>query len=195
MRKLSVFESISVDGFFTDAEGDMSWAKPAERDPELDAFSKDSSTRGGTLIFGRVTYEMMAGFWTSDMAKQMMPEVAGGMNASPKIVFSKTLASADWAGTRLVKTDPVAEIRRLKQESGPDMCILGSGSIVSQLSAAGLIDAYQFVVVPVVIGKGRSLFETVRDPFPIKLESSRAFPSGRVLLTYSKEVPGGKQPG
>lgn len=186
MRKLSVFESISIDGFFTDAEGDMSWAKPAERDPELEAFSKDSSTRGGTLVFGRVTYEMMAGFWTSDMAKRMMPEVAGGMNSSPKIVFSKTLASADWAGTRLVKTDPVAEIRKLKQESGTDLCILGSGSIVSQLSAAGLIDHYQFVVVPIVVGKGRSLFETVKDPFPLKLATSRTFPSGRVLLTYTR---------
>lgn len=186
MQKLTVFESISVDGFFTDAEGDMSWAKPAEYDPELDAFSKGNANRGGTLVFGRVTYEMMAGFWSSKMAEQMMPEIARGMNASPKIVFSKTLDSADWAGTRLVKTDPVAEIRRLKKESGPGMCVLGSGSIVSQLSAAGLVDEYQFVIVPIVVGKGRPLFEAVSDPFGLKLTSARTFPSGRVLITYSR---------
>ena len=101
-------------------------------------------------------------------------------------VFSRTLDRASWANTTLLRGDPAAEVRRMKQENGPDLAILGSGSIVSQLTAARLIDQYQIVLCPVVLGRGRTLFETVTEKVPLALTSSRQFRNGNVVLTYSR---------
>ena len=89
MRKVHVFDSISLDGFFTDARNDMSWAH--RRDPEWNAFVAGNAGGNGALLFGRVTYEQMRAFWPTPQAAQMMPEVAAGMNAMPKYVVSRTL--------------------------------------------------------------------------------------------------------
>jgi len=187
MAKLSVFESISIDGFFTDADGDMGWAHRPERDPEFEAFTRGNASGDGILVFGRKTYDLMASFWPTEMAKQQMPEVAARMNDGSKLVFSRKLKKAGWKNTRLVNGDPVAEIRRLKAEGGPDMVVLGSGEIASQFMAAGLVDLVQLVVIPIALGKGRTLFETMKDPASLKLRDSRAFANGNVVLTY---IPG-----
>ena len=91
MRKLDVFNSITLDGYFTDSNGDMSWAHEGGDDPEFAAFTAGNAQGGGTLIFGRVTYELMKSFWPTEQAKRAMPEVAAGMNRMEKIVFSRTL--------------------------------------------------------------------------------------------------------
>jgi dihydrofolate reductase len=183
MRKLTVFNSVTLDGYYTDLNNDMSWAH--QNDPEWNEFVAGNSSGNSTLLFGRVTYEMMASFWPTPQAAQGMPEVAKKMNGSSKIVFSKTLKKADWNNTTLVNGDLTAEVKKMKQASGPDMVILGSGSIVSQLAQAGLIDEYQIVISPVVIGKGRTLFETVQDRLPMKLIKSRIFKNGSVFLVYA----------
>ena len=182
MRKLGVFESISLDGFFTDAKNDMSWAHT--QDPEWNAFVSGNASGGGALLFGRVTYQQMASFWPTPQAAQMMPAVAKGMNAMPKYVVSRTLARADWQNTTLLQGDLVAEVRALKAQDGPDVVILGSGSVVSQLTQAGLVDGYQLVVVPVVLGKGRPLFETVESRPRLRLTDTRRFTNGYVVLWY-----------
>ena len=138
----------------------------------------------GALVFGRVTYEMMAAFWPTPAAMEQMPAVAEGMNTMPKYVFSRTLDKVSWQNTTLLKGDPATEIRKLKKESGPGLAILGSGTIVSQLAAAGLIDEFQMVVNPIVLGKGRTLFESVEEKIALKLEKSRAFGNGNVMLYY-----------
>ncbi len=184
MRKISVFNSISLDGYFTDANNDMNWAHVGGDDPEFAAFTSGNASGGGALMFGRVTYQQMAAFWPSPQAAQMMPEVAAGMNRMQKIVFSRTLERADWSNTQLIADDAVAAARALKAESGPDMVILGSGKIVAQLAQAKLIDAYQFVIVPVVLGAGRSLFEGV-DRAALKLTESRAFKNGKIVASYA----------
>lgn len=185
MRKLSIFENISLDGYFTDAGGDMSWAHRS--DPEWDAFAADNA-RGGTatMLFGRITYEMMASFWPTPAAAKAMPEVARGMNEAEKLVFSRTLTAATWASTRLVKGDLLEEVRELKQRGDQDLVILGSGTLVSQLTQAGLVDSYQLVVQPLVLGAGRTLFEGVDHKVPLELVSSRPFRNGNVVLTYRK---------
>ena len=114
-------------------------------------------------MFGRITYELMASFWPTPVAIENMPEVAERMNNLPKVVFSKTLDQASWNNTKLLKGDLAAEIRKLKQEPGEGMVILGSGSIVSQLAPEGLIDAYQIVTNPIVLGKGRTMFAGVKE--------------------------------
>jgi len=183
MPRLTAFEQVSLDGFFVDARGDMSWAH--KQDPEWNEFTAQNASGGdGALLFGRVTYEMMAGFWPTPQARETMPAVAEGMNSMPKVVFSRTLREASWQNTRLVKGDMIAEVRRMKKEPGPDMVILGSGSVVSQLAEAGLIDALQIVVNPIVLGRGRTLFETVKKTIPLRRVGSRPFGNGNVVLSY-----------
>jgi dihydrofolate reductase len=189
MAKVVVFNSVTLDGYFTDAKGDMSWAHAGGDDPEWQAFVAGNASGGrGRLLFGRKTYEMMAGFWPTEMARRQMPEVAEGMNALPKVVFSRTLGEAAWRNTRLVKTDPAAEVRRLKKEDGPDMVVLGSGTIVSLLTQDGLVDEYQLVVCPVVLGAGRTMFDGVTARPSLALKTSRPFRNGKVVLNY--EVKG-----
>jgi dihydrofolate reductase len=182
MRRINVFDNVSLDGYFTDGNSDMSWAH--QHDEEWTAYSSGNAGGEAELLFGRITYEMMAGFWPTPQAAEMLPEVAAGMNRMRKFVFSRTLNTVEWQGTTLLKGDLVSEARRLKSESGPDLLILGSGSVVSQLTEARLIDRYQIVLCPIVLGRGRTLFQTVTTKIPLTLTSSRQFKNGNVVLTY-----------
>src|SRR4029434_10214166 len=105
-------------------------------------------------------------------------------NNMPKVVFSRTLDHVSWNNTILVKGDPATEMRKMKQEAGEGLVILGSGSIVSQLAQEGLIDEYQVVVNPVVLGKGRTMFDGVTEKLRLKLTKTRAFGNGNVLVCY-----------
>ena len=184
MRKLSMFNLVTLDGYFTGEDGDISWHRV---DDEFQKLAQAQSNSGKTLFFGRVTYELMARFWPSAEALRDDPVVARGMNSSEKIVFSRTLESADWINTTLVKGHLLEHIQKLKMGSGAEMTVLGSGSIVAQLAEEGLIDEYQVLLVPVAIGKGRALFEGLRKPLALKLTGTRTFGNGNVLLTYVPE--------
>ncbi|MGA7330016.1 MAG: dihydrofolate reductase family protein [Rhodomicrobium sp.] len=181
MRKLTVYNSVSLDGYFTDASGDMSWAH--KMDPEWQTYVAENASGGGELLFGRVTYDLMAGYWPTPAA-QSNPIIAERMNSLPKVVFSRTLNKASWSNARLMKGDLVAEVRNLKEEPGPNMVIMGSGSIVAQLAEAGLIDEYQIVMNPIVLGEGRTLFDGVKTRLPLKLAKSRTFGNGNAVLIY-----------
>ncbi len=182
MRKLVVFNMVSLDGFFVDSKGDMSWAH--KNDAEWNAFVNENASGSDVLVFGRITYELMASYWPTPMALQNSPVVAKGMNDMPKIVFSRTLDKVSWNNTGLIKGDLAAEIRRLKQEPGPNMVILGSGSIVSQLAQQNLIDEYQIALSPIVLGKGRTMFEGVKEKMNLKLTKSRTFGNGTAFVCY-----------
>lgn len=186
MRRLIVFNNITLDGYFSGSGGDFSWAHGAAHsdDAEFNAFVAGNASGGGQLLFGRITYEMMASYWPTPAALQNDPKVAAGMNSMRKVVFSRTLARANWSNTQLVSTHIAAAVRRMKQEEGPGMAILGSGSIVAQLAPEGLIDEYQFVVNPVVLGAGRTLFEGLKQRLALKLVQSRTFKNGKVYLCY-----------
>lgn len=186
MRRLIVFNNVTVDGYFADKNGDMRWAHRQTQDPEFNAFIADNAGSDGQLLFGRKTYQMMASYWPTPMALQNEPKVAEGINNLPKVVFSRTLAEATWQNTRLVKADMVAEVRKMKQEPGPDMVILGSGSLVAQLGQEGLIDEFQVLVNPVVLGGGRSMFDGLEKRLCLKLSNTRAFKNGNVLLSYER---------
>lgn len=182
-RKLVMFNHVSLDGFFTDAKGDMSWAHT--RDEEWQRFTNENAGGEAELVFGRKTYAMMAGFWPTPQARQAMPEVAASMNRMRKYVFSRGLQTLDWENSTLVKGDLASEVRRLKSQPGPGLLIMGSGEIVSQLTEVGLIDEYQVVTVPLVIGKGRTLFEGVTTRPRFKLTKTRTFQNGNVVSWYS----------
>jgi dihydrofolate reductase len=182
MRSLIVFNHVSLDGYFVDKKGDMRWAH--KQDPEWNEFVAGNARGGGVLLFGRVTYEMMASYWPTPMAAQNSPAVAEHMNNLQKVVFSRTLDRASWNNTKLVKGDLATEVRKMKQESGQGLVIMGSGTIVSQLAQEGLIDEFQIVVCPIVIGSGRSLFEGVTEKLNLKLTKSRTFGNGNVYTCY-----------
>lgn len=182
MRRLVVFNQVSLDGYFTDSKGDMSWAH--KNDPEWNAWVQDNAKGGGELLFGRITYQMMASFWPTAVALETMPVVAERMNNLPKVVFSRTLDKASWQNTKLVKTGMVDEVRRMKTERGDGMVIMGSGTIVSQLAQEGLIDEFQCVVNPIVLGKGRTMFDGVKERLNLKRTTTRTFGNGNVVLCY-----------
>ena len=184
MRKLIVFNQVSLDGYFVDGNGDMSWAHKPPDDAEWNAFVAENTSGGGELVFGRVTYELMTSYWPTTLATKNAPVVAERMNSLQKVVFSRTLDKASWNNTKLLKGDLAAEIRKMKKEPGPGLAILGSGSIVSQLAQEGLIDEFQTVVNPVALGKGRTMFDGIKNKLDLKLTKTRAFGNGNVLLCY-----------
>lgn len=184
MGRLSMFNNVSLDGFFTDREGTTRWAHERKPDEEWTAFTSENASGGGALLFGRITYGEMESFWPTPQAHKMMPVVAQRMNDMQKFVFSRTLHKPTWNNTTVLKGDPAAEVRKLKTEGGPDLTIMGSGTIVSPLAAAGLIDEYKFVINPLSLGMGRTLFEGAPKQLNLKLISSRSFKNGNVYLVY-----------
>jgi dihydrofolate reductase len=129
----------------------------------------------------------MASYWPTPEAIKNDPIVAQWMNKAQKVVFSRMLTEVSWNNARLVKDNMLAEIRRLKQESRKDMTVLGSGSIVSQLAGAGLINEYQIMLNPVTIGKGKTMFEGIKGKLLLKLTKSQTFGNGNVLLCYEQK--------
>lgn len=127
MRTLRVFESISIDGYFTDATGDMSWAHAGREDAEFGDWVGKNASSGGELLFGRKTYQMMESFWPTPLAAQQMPEVARGMNAARKYVASKTIQPS-WNNTHLVRGELVPAVRELLATR--ELTVLGGGRTV-----------------------------------------------------------------
>jgi dihydrofolate reductase len=181
MGKLSTFTFITLNGYYNGLNGDISWHRHGTEENEYAAAGLRSDS---ILLFGRVTYQMMAGYWPTPMALENDPVVAAGMNAAEKIVFSRTLKKAGWNNTRLIGHNIFAEIKKLKQSSVKDMTLLGSGSILTQFADHGLIDEYQIMVDPVVLGTGTPIFKDLRHKLDLKLTMTRTFMSGVVLLCY-----------
>jgi dihydrofolate reductase len=184
MRKLIVFNNVTLDGYFADKNGEIRWAHKESQDAEFNAFVAENAGGGGELLFGRFTYELMASYWPTPLAQKNDPVVAEGMNKLPKVVFSRTLKQVSWSNTRLVNRDMLAEVRKMKKESGKGMAILGSGSLVAQLAQEGLIDEFQIMMNPVILGEGRTMFDGVQKKLDLKLTKTRAFGNGNVLLCY-----------
>lgn len=181
MAKLGAFTFVSLDGYLAGPGGDIGWAKVGGEQDDLAA----GSLQGGhTLLFGRATYAMMAGWWPTPQAAAAAPAVAAGMNAARKLVFSRTLKSADWANTTVVPGDAVDEARQLKRSSETDMVLLGSGSILTQFAAAGLVDSFEVMIHPVALGRGTAIFAGLPRALDLRLKTSRALANGAVLLTY-----------
>jgi dihydrofolate reductase len=186
MGKLGVFNNVTVDGFFAGPNGELDWFKAIEKDSEFDAFTHEGASGGSTLVFGRMTYQMMKSYWPTPMAEKSDPVMTKVMRDSPKIVFSRTLkAQPDeptWKHVTVLRAIDPAEIRRLKETM--DLTILGSGNVTAQLTDLGLIDEYMFAVAPIVIGKGKTLFQNVKET-GLKLQDARGFANGVTLLRYA----------
>ena len=176
MRKLIMWDMVSVDGFFEAPDHDISWFV---FDDELGNYITETQKEADLLLFGRTTYEMMASYWPSAEG-----QIADFMNSVEKIVFTRTLKSVDWNNTRLLSDDVPGEVARLKQGKGGEIFVFGSAEFAAALVENGLVDEYRIGINPVLLGSGIPLFKGrfVRR----SLELTRATPlkSGVVILHY-----------
>jgi dihydrofolate reductase len=186
LRRLNAFMQVSLDGRFAGASDDMSFAHKQAADAEWRRFMAANVSGGGVLMFGRTTYELMASWWPTPAAAKAMPEIARQMNALPKVVVSRTLSTALWSNTTLIKRDLIGTVRRMKAVPGPDITILGSGSIVTQLAAAQLVDMIELAVNPIALGNGKNFLAGLPLPLLFTLTRTRVFDNGSVVLSYAR---------
>jgi dihydrofolate reductase len=158
----------------------------------LEHFTRLLRDDAGVLVYGRKTYQLMVPYWP-DVAKSQSEtkadrEFAQAFDSLNKIVFSRTLAGAEDKNTRIVRSNLRDEILKLKQEPGKNI-LVGGVDVPSQLMELGLIDEYRVVVMPIIAGEGRRLFEAVNLPQKrqLKLVESKTFKSGCVALRYLKQ--------
>lgn len=185
MRKVIVSEMVTPDGFFAGPNGEIDWFLWNE---ETAKYAIDLISTVDTILFGRVTYELMASYWPFASAPTDDPIIIDEMNNLPKIVFSKTLEKVEWKNTKLIKEIDAEEILKMKNQPGKNMVIYGSGSIVSTFTNLGLIDEYHLFVHPLVLGMGKPLFKNITDRQNLKLVNTKAFKSGVVLLNYQPDT-------
>lgn len=170
---------MTLDGFFEGPNQEIDWHNV---DQEFNEFSIEQTSSVDTLLFGRVTYQLMASYWPTETAVSADPLIADLMNRLSKIVFSRTLESVEWNNTRLISENAQKEIRNLKMQQGKDMAIFGSATLIS--SIMDVIDEHRVMVNPVLLRRGIPLFKGTGDRLNLNLVSTRVFNSGNVLLTY-----------
>lgn len=187
VRTLKAYNFLTLNGFFKGPHEDISWHAHGGDEEQ---YSVESLQGDGMLLFGRRTYEMMASFWPTAVAAEQFPEVAAGMNRAAKIVFSKKQFTPRWDNTRVITGDIVNEVRTLKATPGKDMTILGSGGIISLFTEHRLIDEYEFMIDPVAIPEGTTVFAGITEKLKLEITGSKVFKSGVVLVSYGP-VPNG----
>jgi dihydrofolate reductase len=192
MRRLFSFNMVTLDGFFEGPDHDINWHTV---DAEFNEFAIEQTSAVDALLFGRVTYQLMANYWPTPAAIENDPVVAGLMNRLPKIVFSRTLEKAEWNNTRLVKDHVAEETLKLKQQPGKDLALFGSANLMATLMQLDLIDEHRIMVSPVILGSGNPLFKNTQDKLNLKLIRTRIFGNGNVLLCYQpdKNMTGGSR--
>ncbi len=189
MRKLIVYNRLSLDGCFAGPNGEMDWFI---HDPEVDVIAHEVY-KADTLVFGRLTYQLFQSFWGPVAADENADPAIRGMalelESLQKIVASRSLSELTWANSQLLQGDLIAATQQLKAGEGGAIAIFGSGTIVDQLTAAELIDEYLFVVTPIICGAGKRSFESA-SLTRLRLLQSWDFDSGNVLLHYERAAAG-----
>ncbi|HZU67688.1 MAG TPA: dihydrofolate reductase family protein [Ktedonobacteraceae bacterium] len=185
MRKIITTTWVTLDGFIAGPNGEMDWVRVEE---EMGKYEDDLISSADTLLLGRVTYQSFAGAWPyvpdNPSASEGEKIYARKLNAMRKVVFSRSLEKAEWNNSTLFREINPQEVAQLKEAPGKNIVIYGSASIVQALTNHGLIDEYQVLVHPVVLGGGKPLFKNIQDRVGLKLVETKAFPSGVVGLYY-----------
>jgi len=173
---------MTLDGFFEGPKQQLDWHNV---DKEFHEFAANQLNTVDTLLFGRITYQMMASFWPT--AIESDPIIANKMNSLSKLVVSRTLSTVEWNNSRLLKGNLAEEISKLKRQPGKDIALLGSAVVLSTLMEADLIDEHRIMINPIVLGDGNPLFKKMERKHKLKLLRTRTFKSGNVLLFYQPE--------
>lgn len=184
MKKIIAVEWLSLDGYFSRENNETDWFV---WDKEMEAYYKKMFLGFGTILFGSTTYKIMADYWPKAPSADENTDIKDFMNDSRKIVFSKTLKNTSWNNSEVMNEINSEEIKTMKQAVGKDMVIFGSGSVVSQLTQLGLVDEYKFLVNPVFIGTGKTIFTTEEAKLKLKLLDSKTFDGGNIMLHYEAE--------
>ena len=182
MRRIVMWNLVTLDGFF---EGPKSWDLEFHKlawGEELERFSIEQLRSAGALLFGRVTYQGMADYWTAQSG-----EIADFMNNLTKFVFSRTLPRAEWNNTTLIKDHTEDEAAKLKQQTGKDMFIFGSATLSAALMRHNLIDEYRLCITPVLLGHGNPLFKESPGGISMKLLEARPLKNGCAILRYEPQ--------
>jgi len=187
MRRIIVSEFITLDGVMDDPGGaDKTerggWAFQFERGPEGDRFKLEETMAAGALLLGRVTYEGFAAAWPSRTG-----EFADKMNNMPKYVVSSRLAGPRWNNTMLINGNVEEEVSKLKAMPGGDILVAGSGGLVNTLMQHDLVDELRLMVYPVILGKGKRLFQDGLERLPLRLVEAKPVGSGILTLVYQAE--------
>ncbi|MBL8015322.1 MAG: dihydrofolate reductase [Candidatus Doudnabacteria bacterium] len=185
MRKLFVFNMVTLDGFFEGPGQDINWHMV---DEEFNKFAVEQLAEIGTLLFGRRTFELMAQYWPTELALKDDAEVAQAMNSLEKVTVSTSLTETNWNNSRIVKGNLKEEVVKLKEQPGKDVAIFGSSDLISTLIPMGVIDEYRLMVCPLVLGAGKQMFHDLKQPLKLNLEKTRTFGNGNILLTYRPQT-------
>jgi dihydrofolate reductase len=187
VRNIIVSMRVTLDGFIAGLQGEMDWMEEFF-DKTLANYESELQKTVDTTLFGRVTYQGFESYWPKvaldPSSPQGLAEYAHQLNAMRKLVFSKTLSRAEWNNSVLVHEIVPEEITKMKQEPGRDMVIYGSISIVQALTNLGLIDRYQLLVYPILLGSGKPLFQDILHTVKLSLVSTKTHPSGVMELSY-----------
>lgn len=187
MRKLIMWNIITLDGYF---EGNKYWELPFHElvwGEELEKLSLEQLHLADYLVFGRVTYEGMADYWTKALEENNeQEEIAELMNKIPKLVFSKTLKSVEWNNSTLIKENASAEISKLKAQGNGDMYVFGSADLSETFINDNLFDEYRIGIAPVILGSGRPLFKQGISSKNLSLISTQQLKNGGVVLRFKK---------
>ncbi len=185
MRKLIWLMHVSLDGYVAGPKGEIDWI---HLDDELFEDVHHLVSSADTALFGRVTYQLMEGYWPTAAAKPKATkhdiEHSNWLNPAPKIVFSRTLKKADWKNTRIVKDNVAEEVANLKKQPGKNLILFASPSLASTFMNLDLIDEYWFNVNPILLGRGKSLFRDINDMHKLKLMGSKTYKTGAVQVHY-----------
>jgi dihydrofolate reductase len=170
---------IALDGFFEGLKRELDWHNV---DKEFHEFASRQLSTVDTLLFGRVTYQMMASFWPTAANSDLM--IASKMNSLPKLVFSRTLNKVEWNNSRLIKGNIAEEVSKLKKQPGKDIALFGSAAVLSTFMEENLIDEHRIMITPMILGAGNPLFKNMERRHTLKLLRIMTFKSGNVLLYY-----------
>jgi dihydrofolate reductase len=177
MAKLIMWNLMTLDGFVEGPNRDISWHLDVWGE-ELEQLSIEQLNAAGGLLFGRVTYELMANYWPSETGA-----VADFMNAAPKYVFSRTVQKSGWNNTQVFSADVAETVARLKRDSAKNIFLFGSAELAGSLIPHGLIDEFRIAVNPIILGGGTPLFKPA-EKLKLKLIDSRPLSTGIVVLRY-----------
>lgn len=186
MRKLIMWNVITLDGYF---EGTQKWDLSFHNTiwgQELEELSIEQLNSADYLVFGRVTYEGMAAYWTKPEAEAAEENIAKLMNSIPKLVFSKTLKLAEWNNTTIIRENASEEIQKLKKQGGKDIYVFGSADLSETFINDNLFDEYRIGIAPVILGKGRPLFRQGIASNHLSMTSTHQLKTGGVVLKYQK---------
>ena len=198
MRRIVIFNRVSADGYFAKHDGDLSWFVP---DDAIDRRGADGIPRFDAMLFGRRTYEMFEHFWPNalndpstapdphDTTRRTtaIHQMAVWINDTDKLVFSNTRAESSWKNSQLLGKFEPRRVEELKEKPGKDLIVFGSGSIVSLLTEHGLVDEYQFIVSPLLLGEGKAMVRGVSKGQPLVLLEAKPYDSGNVMLRYARK--------